>query len=336
MIVPQDLSNTFKDAIVEYEDKTVLVTGGAGFLGSWLIDTLLALNAKVVCIDNFSSGRAENIAHNSANPNFRFIKHDMSNAIYLDEKIDIVFHLASRASPFEFAKFPIEILKANILGTWIALGIATRNQAKLVYASTSEVYGDPDPRFIPIPETYNGNVSPTGPRSCYDEAKRAGEAFVKAYILENSLDARIIRIFNTYGPRMRAGNLYGRVIPNFLKQAQTGKPITVFGDGTQTRSFTFVLDQIDGIMRAGYFEKARDKVINIGGDYEISILDLANLIKEATNSESKIEFHPLPVDDPKRRCPDTSLAEEILEWKAKYSLEEGLEFMINSGQEITD
>ena len=283
----------------------------------------------MICLDNFASGRSENISHLFVNENFKFIKHDMSNPIYIDEKIDTIFHLASRASPFEFKKFPIQILKANTLGTWIALGLTKMKNARLVYSSTSEVYGNPEANFIPTSELYNGNVSPTGPRSCYDEAKRAGEAFVKAYILQFNLDARIVRIFNTFGPRMRSGDLYGRVIPNFLEQAINNKPITIFGDGNQTRSFTFVLDEIEAILRAGYFKEARDQVINIGNNQETTILNLAKLIKELTRSNSEFEFLPLPIDDPLSRCPDISKAKRILQWIPRTELKEGLSIYYN-------
>jgi UDP-glucuronate decarboxylase len=326
----ENLVSNLKADGISYEDQQILVTGGAGFLGSWIIDTLLKLDAKVICIDNFSSGLPRNIDHNFGNNNFKFIEHDMSHPIYLKENIQIIFHLASRASPFEFSKFPIQILKANTLGTWIALGIAKKKKARLVYSSTSEVYGNPDPKFVPTPESYNGNVSPIGPRSCYDEAKRAGESFVKAYILQANLDARIIRIFNTYGPRMRSGNIYGRVIPNFIEQALTQNNITVFGQGSQTRSFTYVLDQIEGILRAGFIPEAYDKVINIGNNKEITILELAQKIKELTKSNSEITFHPLPIDDPIRRNPDITLARKILNWNPRTSLLEGLKIMINS------
>lgn len=325
----EDLVEKLKKDQIHYENKHILITGGAGFLGSWLIDVLLIMGAKITCIDNLSSGKPENIAQHFGNENFRFIKHDMSQPIYLSQNIDIIFHMASRASPFEFSKFPIEILKANTLGTWVALGLAKLHNAKLVYTSTSEVYGNPDPKFIPTPETYNGNVNPTGPRSCYDEAKRVGEAFVKAYILQHNLDARIIRIFNTYGPRMRSGDIYGRVIPNFLEQALNKNTITVFGDGSQTRSFTYVLDEIEGILMVGSVPEAKNRVINIGNNTEVSILDLAKLIKELTASSSEITFHPLPIDDPLRRNPDITLAKELLNWEPNTSLKDGLNLMIN-------
>ncbi len=307
-----------------FEDKNVLITGGAGFLGSYMCEAIVESNARVTCLDNLSSGLASNITHLEDNENFRFIEHDISKPINFESKLDLVIHMASRASPFEFGKHPIQILKANTLGIWIALGIAKKHHARFVYTSTSEIYGNPDPKFIPTPETYNGNVNPIGPRSCYDEAKRAGEAFVIAYKHQHGMDVRMARIFNTYGPRMRADDIYGRVVPRFIDQALKGEDITVFGDGSQTRSFTYVSDQIDGLLRLAALDRAEGGVINIGNTNETTILELANLIKKLANSSSEIAFHPLPKDDPERRCPDISKAKEILGWEPKVSLEEGL------------
>lgn len=307
-----------------FEDKNVLITGGAGFLGSYICEAIVESNARVTCLDNLSSGLASNITHLKDNENFRFIEHDISKPINFESKLDLVIHMASRASPFEFGKHPIQILKANTLGIWIALGIAKKHHARFVYTSTSEIYGNPDPKFIPTPETYNGNVNPIGPRSCYDEAKRAGEAFVIAYKHQHGIDVRMARIFNTYGPRMRADDIYGRVVPRFIDQALKGEDITVFGDGSQTRSFTYVSDQIDGLLRLAALDRAEGGVINIGNTNETTILELANLIKKLANSSSEIAFHPLPKDDPERRCPDISKAKEILGWEPKVSLEEGL------------
>ena len=311
-----------------YEDKNILVTGGAGFLGSWLCDVLIRKNAKVICLDNYYSGKRDNIKHLMEYENFKFVKHDISKEIFFDEKLDLIFHMASRASPFEFSKYPIQILKANTLGTWIVLGIAKKYNAQLFYTSTSEVYGDPDPKHVPTLETYNGNVNPNGLRSCYDEAKRAGEAFVNAYKLQHNLETRIVRIFNTYGPRIRAGSLYGRVIPNFINQALNNQDITVFGDGTQTRSFTYICDQIIGILKFASTPKAKGEIINIGNTNEISIFELAKIIKKLVNSDSEITFNPLPPDDPKQRCPDISKAKRILNWEPMVNLEEGLQNII--------
>jgi len=309
---------------INFEGQSVLVTGGAGFLGSWICDVLVKQGTQVICIDNFSSGRRENIQHLTELENFKLVEHDISQPLFFDEKIDVVMHFASRASPFEFARFPIQILKANTLGTWVALGVAKEHKARLVYASTSEVYGDPDLRNVPTPETYTGNVNSVGPRSCYDEAKRVGEAFIVAYRIQHGLDTRILRIFNTYGPRMRSGDIYGRVVPRFIDQAVSGRSLTVFGDGTQTRSFTYVMDMVEGVLKAAWLSEASGEVINLGSDMETRIIDLAKIIVKLAGSESGIEFHPLPVDDPRRRCPDIGRAEKLLGWKPKIGLEQGL------------
>lgn len=309
---------------LDFEDQSVLVTGGAGFLGSFLCDVLVKLKANVNCLDNFSSGTRYNIQHLVGLDNFRLIEHDISRPLVFDRKIDVVVHLASRASPFEFAKFPIQIMKANTLGTWVALGIAKHNKSRLVYASSSEIYGDPDSANIPTSETYWGNVNPVGPRSCYDEAKRAGEAFVNAYKIEHGLDTRVVRIFNTYGPKMRPGDLYGRVIPRFINQALSGLSLTVFGDGTQTRSFSYVSDTVKGIIKTMWVEEVTGEVFNLGSSKETSIIDLAKVVLDLTGSRSEIEFYPLPVDDPKRRCPEVTKAKKLLGWEAKESLEKGL------------
>lgn len=304
------------------EGKTVLVSGGAGFLGSWICDVLVESKANIICADNLVSGRRENISHLIGKENFKFVQHDIANPIFFDEKIDFVMHLASRASPFEFKEYPIQILKANTLGIWIALGIAKKHGARFLYASTSEIYGNP--AIVPTPETYNGNVNPIGPRSCYDEAKRCGESYVLAYKIQHNLDTRIARIFNTYGPRMRADDIYGRVVPRFIEQALKGEPITVFGDGTQTRSFCYVTNQVEGLLRLASLEEAEGEVVNIGNEEEVKIIELAETIKKLTKSESEIVFSELPKDDPRRRKPDISKARRILGWEPKVGLEEGL------------
>jgi len=320
----EELRSRLQGAGVSFEGMRVLVTGGAGFLGSWICEYLLQDGARVTCLDNFASGLKGNVEHLMRRENFRLVEHDVSKPIELGERFDLVMHLASRASPFEFERYPIEILMANTMGTVNALEIARRSEARVLYASTSEVYGDPAPEFVPTPETYNGNVSTTGPRSCYDEAKRAGEAFVMAYRRQYGMDTRIVRIFNTYGPRMRSDDIYGRVVPRFIEQALTGKPITVFGTGEQTRSFTYVTDEVDGILRLASFDEAEGEVVNIGNNRETKIIELAELVKELTGSESEITFHPLPKDDPKRRAPDITKARRLLRWKPEVSLEEGL------------
>lgn len=303
--------------------KTVLVTGGAGFLGSWLCDVLVELNANVICLDNLASGLESNISDLLIKDNFAFIKHDITKPIFFDEDVDTVLHLASRASPFEFQRFPIQILKANTLGMWVALGIAKSHKARLLYTSTSEIYGNATE--VPTSEEYTGNVNPIGPRSCYDEAKRCGESFVMAYHLEHGIDARIARLFNTYGPRMRADDVYGRVVPRFIEQALKNAPITVFGDGSQTRSFCYVTDQIEALLRFAFLEGLDGKTVNTGSDEEITIATLAEIIKRLTNSTSKITFEDLPKDDPLRRRPDIRKARDFLNWKPKVGLEEGLE-----------
>ena len=247
---------------MSFEDQTVLVTGGAGFLGSWMCEVLIAQNAKVICLDNLASGREQNIEHLKENENFSFLRHDISQPVILDTKVDFILHMASRASPLEFEQFPIQIMKANTLGTWIALGIAKKNKARLLFTSTSEIYGES--QIIPTPETYHGNVNTLGIRGCYDEAKRAGEATCMAYMRQHGVDVRIVRIFNTYGPRMRADGYYGRVVPRFIMQALRNEPITIFGDGSQTRSFCYVTDQIEGLLRFIAKDGLKGEVINIG------------------------------------------------------------------------
>jgi len=314
---------------IGFEDQTILVTGGAGFLGSWICDVLVGLEGRVLCLDNLSSGRKDNIEHLLDSDQFTFIDHDISTPIFFDEKIDAVLHFASRASPLEFTKFPIQILKANTLGTWVSLGIAKKHKTRFVLASTSEVYGDPDPKYIPTPETYFGNVNPTGVRSCYDEAKRVAEAFTTAYRLQHGLDTRIIRIHNTYGPRMRAGDVYGRVVTRFIDQALRGVPLTVFGDGRQTRSFTYVTDMVKGVLKMAHFSGLSGEVINLGSPKEMEIIELAKTVLELTGSNSEISFYPLPPDDPRRRCPETSKAERLLKWNTLIKLKEGLDKTIS-------
>ncbi|MEJ2277502.1 MAG: GDP-mannose 4,6-dehydratase [Candidatus Lokiarchaeota archaeon] len=302
---------------------------------------LIALKRQIFLLkkslDNLSSGSTKNILHLKDKENFRFINHDISNPIYFGfsnfpdsvcvgdiKKLDIVMHMASRASPFEFKDHPISILKSNTLGTMIALGIAKAHNALFFYTSTSEVYGNPPDEVIPTPETYFGNVNPIGPRSCYDESKRAGEAFIKAYELQHKLRTKIVRIFNTSGPRIRHGPEFGRVVPNFIHQALNNEDITVFGDGSQTRSFTYVEDEVEGILKIVGTEKALGEVINLGNTEEFTILQLAEIIKDLTNSKSKIVFKQLPIDDPKRRSPDLTKAKNILNWEPTTSLKEGL------------
>jgi len=307
---------------ISFEDRRILVTGGAGFLGSWVCEALLDSGASVTCVDNFASGQRVNIRSCMENERFRFIEHDISVPLQVEERLDYIFHMASRASPFEFEHYPIQILKANTIGVLVALGIAKKHHARIVYTSTSEVYGNPS--VVPTPESYYGNVNPIGPRGCYDEAKRCGEAYVTAYRKQHRLDTRIARIFNTYGPRIRMDGIYGRVIPRFIDQALSGTPLTVFGDGSQTRSFTYVTDQVEGLLRLAALDKAEGQVINIGNTNEITVLDLAKQVIALSNSASQLSFQPLPEDDPLRRRPDITKAVDILGWQPKVPLEKGL------------
>jgi len=323
-IIQKDVKEIIKNlGDIRFEDKVILVTGGAGFLGSWICDVLVEQGARVICVDNLSSGLESNISHLLDRENFRFIRHDVSEPLKLDEeKIDLIMHLASRASPLEFDKYPIEIIKANTLGTMNMLELARKYNARFLFTSTSEVYGDA--KVIPTPETYNGNVNPVGVRSCYDESKRCGEALCMAYLRQYGLDVRIARTFNTYGPRIRADGVYGRVIPRFITQALNNKPITIFGDGKQTRSFCYVTDQIEGLLRLAWFDECKGEVVNIGNPNEIKILELAEIIKKIANSNSEIKFYPPMPDDPRRRCPDITKAKKILNWTPKVELEDGL------------
>jgi len=299
--------------------KTVLMTGGSGFIGSHLCDFLLDKNFKIICVDNLITGNNGNIQHLLTNKNFKFINHNVSNHIKIDEKLDYVLHFASPASPVDYQKIPIQTLKAGSLGTHNTLGLALAKKAKYVLASTSEVYGDP--LVNPQPETYWGNVNPIGVRGCYDESKRFAEALVMAYHRIHKVDIRIVRIFNTYGPRMRKDD--GRAVPNFINQALSNKPITVYGDGKQTRSFCYVSDLIQGIYKL-MMSDINDPV-NLGNPEEHTILEFAEKIKEITKSKSSIVFEDLPLDDPKVRCPDINKAKKKLKWEPKVGLKEGLQ-----------
>jgi len=297
---------------------TILITGGAGFIGSHLCDRFIVEGDDVICMDNFVTGNPDNIAHLIGNPRFKFIKHDVTDFIYVEGKIDAVLHFASPASPIDYLKLPIQTLKVGSLGTHKALGFAMAKGARFLLASTSEVYGDP--LMHPQKEEYWGNVNPIGVRGVYDEAKRFGEAMTMAYHRYHGLDVRIARIFNTFGPRMRLDD--GRVLPAFMKQAILGEDLFAFGDGTQTRSFCYVDDLVEGIvllLRSDYTEP-----VNIGNPDEITILKFAEEIIELTKSESKISFRPLPEDDPKVRQPDISRAKEILKWEPEISRQAGL------------
>jgi dTDP-glucose 4,6-dehydratase len=295
----------------------VVITGAAGFIGSHLAETLLDRGYTVIGIDNLLTGDVANIAH-LANRDFHFIKHDVTNYIYIDGPVDFVLHWASPASPIDYLELPIPTLKVGALGTHKALGLAKEKGARFVIASTSEVYGDPLEH--PQKETYWGNVNPIGPRGVYDEAKRFAEAMTVAYHRYHGLDAKIVRIFNTYGPRMRVND--GRAVPAFISQALRNEDVTVFGDGSQTRSFTYITDLVDGILRL-MLSDANDPV-NIGNPREMSLKELAETIIRMSGSTSKIIYGPLPTDDPKVRRPDITRAKAVLGWEPKVSLEEGL------------
>ena len=296
----------------------VLITGGAGFLGSHLCDRFLADGYDVVCMDNLITGTTENIAHLVGNPNFRFIHHDVTDYIFIDGPLDAILHFASPASPIDYLKFPIQTLKVGSLGTHKALGLAKAKKARFLLASTSEVYGDP--LIHPQPESYWGNVNPVGSRGVYDEAKRFAEAMTMAYHRYHDVDTRIVRIFNTYGERMRLND--GRAIPAFMTQALRNEPLTVFGDGSQTRSVCYVSDLIEGIVRL--LNSSTHDPVNIGNPDEVSMLQLAEEIKALAGASVPIEFRDLPQDDPKVRQPDTTRAKSLLQWEAKEQRAEGL------------
>jgi dTDP-glucose 4,6-dehydratase len=301
----------------------ILITGGAGFIGSHLCDFLTGKGHKVICMDNLITGKKENISHLLGNKNFKFVNHNVSVKINVSGPVDYVLHFASPASPVDYLMYPIQTLKVGSLGTHNALGLAKAKKAKFLLASTSEVYGDP--LVNPQPESYWGNVNPIGPRGVYDEAKRFAEAITMAYHRVHKVDTKIVRIFNTYGPRMRRND--GRAIPNFITQALENKPITVYGKGKQTRSFCYIDDLVRGLyalMLSGLNEP-----VNIGNPNEETLLDLAKRIISLTGSRSRITYKPLPVDDPKVRRPDIRKAKKELKWTPGVSLEKGLKETVN-------
>jgi dTDP-glucose 4,6-dehydratase len=299
--------------------KISVVTGGAGFLGSHLTDRLLAEGHRVIAIDNLITGNLKNIEHLAGNENFSFIKHNVSSFIFLkEEKLDYVFHFASPASPIDYLELPIPTLKVGALGTHNTLGLAKAKRATFILASTSECYGDP--LVHPQKEDYWGNVNPIGPRGVYDEAKRFAEAMTMAYHRYHGMDTKIVRIFNTYGPRMRLRD--GRVVPAFIGQALGGTPLTIFGDGSQTRSFCFVSDLIDGIFKLAMSDF--HEPVNIGNPREMTIKQFAEEIIRITGTKSQIEYKPLPVDDPKVRQPDIGRARKVLGWEPRVDFEEGI------------
>jgi dTDP-glucose 4,6-dehydratase len=305
----------------------ILITGGAGFLGSHLVDRLLGEGHEVIVFDNLLTGRAENVAHHFGDERFTFVKQNVTEYLHVTGRLDAVMHFASPASPVDYLELPIQTLKVGSLGTHKALGLAKEKQARFLLASTSEVYGDP--QVHPQPEDYWGHVNPVGPRGVYDEAKRFAEAMAMAYHRYHNVDTRIVRIFNTYGPRMRPND--GRVVSNFIVQALKGAPLTAYGDGQQTRSFCYVSDLVDGIVRLlmhtaepGGTQEDINLPVNIGNPGEFTVLELAKKVIELTGSKSEIEYKPLPVDDPKVRQPDNTRAERLLDWRPAVSLDAGL------------
>ena len=305
-----------------FQGKGVFVSGGSGFLGSWICDTLVGLDSRIICLDNLSTGVFENIDHLKTLKSFKFEKADVCT-YSKNTKVDMVFHLASRPAPEDYQKHPVETALANATGTDRMLDLARKNDARVFYASSSEAYGDPE--VFPTPESYEGKVDPLGPRSCYEEGKRFGEALCKAYHDQYGLDVRIARLFNSYGPRLRAEGLYGRVISRFIIQALRGDDITVFGDGSQTRSFSYVTDTVAASLKFMGLDRSSEKVLNIGTREEKTIRDLAERIKALAVSKSTIHFLPLPAGDHLRRLPDTGRMERLLSWSPSIRLETGLD-----------
>lgn len=306
----------------EFDGKHAVVMGGAGFLGSHICTSLVYSGAKVTCIDNLITGNSTNVAHLLGDKKFRLIDYDVTDYLHVDGKVDYVLNFASPASPVDYLKWPIHTLKVGAFGTHKGLGLAKEKEAVFFLASTSEVYGDP--LVNPQPESYWGNVNPIGPRGVYDEAKRFAEALTLAYRREHGMETRIVRIFNTYGPRMRPND--GRAIPAFFKAALQDKPLPVFGDGSQTRSLCYVDDEVEGILRLLLSDETGP--VNIGNSEEVTMLELAEAVQDVVGNHPGIDFQPKPEDDPKVRRPDTSKAEELLGWKAQISLRQGLELTL--------
>ncbi len=298
--------------------KRILVTGGAGFIGSHLCKKLLEMGNEVICVDNFYSGSKDNIVELMKNPYFELIRHDITFPLYVE--VDEIYNLACPASPIHYQRDPVQTTKVSVHGSINMLGLAKRTKAKILQASTSEVYGDPE--IHPQKEDYRGNVNPIGPRACYDEGKRCAETLFFDYHRQHNLNIRVVRIFNTYGPNMHPND--GRVISNFIMQALKNKPITIYGDGSQTRSFCYVDDLVEGLIKMMDNDEGFTGPINLGNPDERKIIDIAKIILKLTNSKSKIVFKSLPKDDPKRRCPDISLAIEKLHWRPRTSSENGL------------
>ncbi|MCD6563879.1 MAG: SDR family oxidoreductase [Thermoproteales archaeon] len=318
-----DIIRELKERGLDYSDEVFLITGGAGFLGSWLSELLVKLGSKVICIDNLATGKLSFIKHLLNFDNFKFIKGDVTRGVpKIDTSYDYVIHMASRASPDDYMRYPVETALANALGAYYTLELVRKNDAVYLLTSTSEVYGDAE--VVPTPETYWGRVNPIGVRACYDEGKRFSEALAMSYYREYGLDVRISRIFNSYGPRLRGDGAYGRVVTRFILQALENKPLTVHGDGLQTRSFTYVKDTILAHALLLKCERCRGEVINIGNNKETTIIELAKLILELTNSKSRIVYTKPREDDPRRRKPDISKARKLLSWNPQTSLREGL------------
>lgn len=300
----------------------LLITGGAGFIGSYLAEYFLGQNHEVIVVDNFITGKEQNIAGFRNDPGFRFIKYDVTHELPLEEKVDALLHFASPASPIDYLKYPIETIKTSSVGTLNVLEYALKHKARFLLASTSEVYGDP--LVHPQKEEYWGNVNPIGPRSVYDESKRFAESATMAYHRKYGLDTHIARIFNTYGPRMRQDD--GRVVPTFVVKALGNEPLPIFGDGKQTRSFCFISDLVRGLvlLLASLFHEP----VNLGNPDEFTVLELAGLVKEMAGAKSELSYHPLPQDDPKRRCPDISRARKVLGWQPEVQLKDGLKIVL--------
>jgi len=321
-IIKQDIDQIHKSVDPEpFRGKSVLISGGSGFLGSWICDALNQIASRIICVDNLSTGVFENIEHLKGVKGFKFERADVCT-YSRNPKVDMIFHLASRPAPEDYQKHPVETALANATGTDKMLDLARRSDARVFYASSSEVYGDAE--MFPTPESYEGRVNPLGPRSCYEEGKRFGEALCKAYHDQYGLDVRIGRLFNSYGPRLRPDGLYGRVVSRFLLQAFRGDNVTVFGDGSQTRSFCYVADTIIGLLRLVVKEGVSGEAVNIGNTVETNIIDLANKIIHISTSKSQVEFRPFPTGDHHRRLPDGKKAKMILDWGANIGLDEGL------------
>ena len=322
-IIREDIDRVKKSVDLEpFRGKNVLISGGSGFLGSWICDALNQIASRIICVDNLSTGVFENIEHLKGVKGFKFERADVCT-YSRNPKVDMIFHLASRPAPEDYQKHPVETALANATGTDKMLDLARRSDARVFYASSSEVYGDAE--MFPTPESYEGRVNPLGPRSCYEEGKRFGEALCKAYHDQYGLDVRIGRLFNSYGPRLRPDGLYGRVVSRFLLQAFRGDNVTVFGDGSQTRSFCYVADTIIGLLRLVVKEGVSGEAVNIGNTVETKIIDLARKIIQISHSRSQLGFRPFPPGDHHRRLADGAKAKRILDWDPNIGLDEGLD-----------